>query len=110
MTKISNSFKSLEQEGCCGGGSCGTENSDEPVLSKVSKITFLIGSRSNTARNFGEKVKKYIAAFNQSIAIDQVSVFDQNCLLFNLRLQSKLGLFVSTFCPTSEFLTPVKRQ
>ena len=40
----------------------------------MSKITFLIGSRSNTAKNFGEKVKKYIAAFNQSIAIDQVDI------------------------------------
>ena len=47
-------------------------------MSKVSKIVFLIGSRSNTAVGFGKKVNDYISAFNdiqtESVDIDNLSI------------------------------------
>ena len=47
-------------------------------MSKVSKIVFLIGSRSNTAADFGKRVNDYISAFNdipiESVDIDNLSI------------------------------------
>jgi len=72
--------KSKPKVGCCGGGgvdsgSCGVKIDDsEPVMAKVAKICFLVGSRSGAATAFGEKVKDYIVAFNETIPTELVEI------------------------------------
>ena len=41
-------------------------------MAKVAKICFLVGSRSGAATAFGEKVKDYIVAFNETIPTELV--------------------------------------